>query len=63
MGKMKTRKSITRRFKLTATGKILRRRSFSRHLRAKKSKGQKAEYKRTRILTGAIAKKIARFLK
>lgn len=34
---MKTRKSITKRFKITKNGKILRRRSGQDHYRAKKS--------------------------
>jgi large subunit ribosomal protein L35 len=34
---MKTRKSITKRFKITKTGKILRRPSGLNHYRAKKS--------------------------
>jgi len=35
--KLKTRKSITKRFKITKTGKILRRLSGLNHYRAKKS--------------------------
>ena len=34
---MKTRKSITKRFKITKNGKILRRASGLNHLRSKKS--------------------------
>ncbi|PWU23336.1 50S ribosomal protein L35 [Candidatus Cerribacteria bacterium 'Amazon FNV 2010 28 9'] len=38
MPKMKTRKIVAKRFKITATGKIMRRRQNSRHLRMNKSK-------------------------
>jgi len=38
MPKQKTRKSIAKRFKITKTGKVMRRGSFSRHLKAGKSK-------------------------
>jgi len=34
---MKTRKSITKRFKITRTGKVLRRATGQDHYRAKKS--------------------------
>ena len=34
---IKTRKSVAKRFKITATGKVLRRRSGKRHLLATKS--------------------------
>lgn len=34
---MKTKKAITKRFKLTKTGKILRRQTGQNHYRAKKS--------------------------
>lgn len=37
MPKQKTRKSLTKRFRITKTGKVLRRQGFRRHLNAKKS--------------------------
>ncbi|MFH1582297.1 MAG: bL35 family ribosomal protein [bacterium] len=37
MPKLKTRKSVTKRFKITRTGKILRRATGLDHARAKKS--------------------------
>ncbi|OGM74368.1 50S ribosomal protein L35 [Candidatus Woesebacteria bacterium RIFOXYB1_FULL_38_16] len=58
MKKLKTRKSITKRFKVTASGKILRGRSFSSHLRVKKSQKQKRRLKGSVEVTGFYAKKL-----
>lgn len=60
--KQKTKKSILRRFKLTKTGKILRRSSFSRHLRRKKKKSAIRRLKRIKILKGKVAKKVKKAL-
>ena len=60
---MKTRKSITKRFKITKTGKVLRRAIGQDHFRAKKT-GQ--QIRRTRKLvkvSDAFAKKIKKLLK
>jgi large subunit ribosomal protein L35 len=59
---MKTRKSITKRFKLTKTGKILRRAIGQDHLRAKKT-GKKIRQMRKMVnLSKSEAKKIKKFL-
>ncbi len=58
MPKVKTRKSATKRFKVTATGKLLRGRSFNRHLRVKKSSKQKRRLKGEIEVTGTLAKKL-----
>lgn len=59
---MKTRKSITKRFKITKNGKILRRLSGQDHLRQKKS----GNYVRTRRkwvpLNPSEAKKIRKLV-
>ncbi|MDO8487772.1 MAG: bL35 family ribosomal protein [bacterium] len=62
MSKQKTRKSVSKRFRVTRTGKVLHRVSFGRHLRASKSASQKRRYKSTAILTGVRALKIKRML-
>ncbi len=56
--KPKTRKSASRRFKVTATGKIMRRVQNSRHLRIKKSKRAKRRYRQYVEVDGKYAKKI-----
>merc|ERR1711933_96216 len=40
-GKMKTRKSASKRFKVTGTGKLIRRQCGKQHLNEKKSKSRK----------------------
>lgn len=60
---MKTRKSILKRFKMTKTGKILRRPTGLDHYRAKKS-GKKIRKTRKWIpLSKAEAKKIKKLIK
>ncbi|HCS78184.1 TPA: 50S ribosomal protein L35 [Patescibacteria group bacterium] len=44
--KAKTNKIASKRFKITKTGKILRARQNSRHLRHNKSKSQKRGFKK-----------------
>ncbi|MBI3290191.1 50S ribosomal protein L35 [Candidatus Microgenomates bacterium] len=58
--KLKTRKSASRRFKVTATGKILRRTSFRSHLASNKSK--RARRNKVVKLIGANRKKIKKIL-
>ena len=59
---MKTRKSITKRFKMTKTGKILRRAIGQDHLRAKKT-GKKIRQTRKMVnLSKSEAKKIRKLI-
>lgn len=60
--KQKTRKVAVKRFKITATGKVMRRRQNMRHLRTNKSKKAIRRYRVPVEVTGAIAKKIKRML-
>jgi large subunit ribosomal protein L35 len=62
MPKQKTRKSVTRRFRITKTGKVLRRRSFARHLNEKKSSSRKRALRRTVETKKTYAKKIKKAL-
>lgn len=55
---MKTRKALTKRFKITKTGKILRRASGQNHYRAKKT-GKKIRQRRKYVeLSKGIRKKL-----
>jgi len=63
MPKQKTRKSIIRRFKVTKTGKILRRRSGTRHLRVKKSSKQKRRLRNQVRVKSTYAKKLAKVMR
>ncbi|MBN1169321.1 50S ribosomal protein L35 [Candidatus Woesebacteria bacterium] len=62
MGKMKTRKSLTRRFKITKNGKVLRRQGFKRHQNASKSRKKKRALSRIIEVDNAHAKKIRKIL-
>lgn len=56
--KMKTKKSLSRRVKVSAGGKILHGLSFKRHLRRNKSASQKRRYRGTSTFSSAYEKKI-----
>lgn len=60
--KQKTRKGASRRFKITATGKVLRRTQGMRHLRRKKSAKQIRRYRIPVEVKGKFAKKIKQML-
>jgi len=60
--KKKTRKGTAKRFKITGTGKVLRRSQNMRHLRRKKSKKAIRAYKVPIQVKGKWAKKIKQML-
>lgn len=62
MPKLKSKKSLVRRIKVTKTGKLLRRHGFNRHLKASKKKSRIRDRKRTVLITGAYAKKLRQVL-
>src|SRR5207248_371212 len=45
MPKMKTRRGAAKRFKLTATGKVKRRRGYLRHILSSKTRKQKRDFR------------------
>ncbi|MBI5700312.1 50S ribosomal protein L35 [Candidatus Saganbacteria bacterium] len=51
MPKMKTRKAAAKRFKITATGKVLQRGVKTRHILESKSPGQKHRHGRDREIS------------
>jgi len=59
----KTRKSITKRFKITRTGKVLRRASGTNHYLSKKSGKQTRQSRKWVELAKVDAKKIKSLLK
>jgi len=60
---MKTRKSFTKRFKITKTGKILRRPTGQNHYQAKKSGKKKRALKRWVKVSKSEVKKIKKLLR
>lgn len=59
---MKTRKSIKKRFKITKTGKVLRRATGQDHYRAKKSGKKKRKMRKWIEVSKPEAKKIKQLI-
>lgn len=62
MPKMKTPSAVKARFKVTKTGKLMRRMQNMRHLRRKKSKSAIRASRVPQIVKGRIGRKIMRVL-
>ncbi len=60
--KQKTRKGAAKRFKVTASGKVMRRAQNMRHIRRRKSKKAIRSYRIPRVMGKAFALKIKRML-
>ncbi|HEV3145820.1 MAG TPA: 50S ribosomal protein L35 [Gemmataceae bacterium] len=56
-GKQKTNKSVKKRMRITASGKIKRNKSNKRHLLAGRTSKRKRQLRRSEIVTGKVAKK------
>ena len=63
MSKQKTRKSLTKRFKITKTGKVMRRATGQDHLRSKKSGKAIRSTRKWVEVDKSMAKKIKKLLK
>lgn len=62
MPKLKSRKGAQKRFNLTKTGKLMRRRQNSRHLRTAKSKSHQRRMKEPGTISSSFSKKIVRMM-
>jgi large subunit ribosomal protein L35 len=62
MPKMKSRRSAKKTFKLTATGKIKRRKAFRSHILTSKSTKRKRHLRKPTTVAETEAYKIRRFL-
>jgi len=60
--KLKPRKSLNKRFKITASGKVVFRAQGGRHLRRKKSKRTIRGFGVPKVMSGKFAKKIKKAL-
>jgi len=60
--KFKARKSVAKRFKITKTGKVIRRGAQNRHLKANRSKRNTRRGKVPKTVTGKMAKKIKKMM-
>lgn len=57
-GKAKTRKAVAKRFKVTGTGKILRRKQGKRHILQKKSRKRKRALGKAALVSDADLKNV-----
>jgi large subunit ribosomal protein L35 len=55
--KLKTHRGAAKRFKMTGTGKIVRRHAFARHILTKKTAGRKRKLGKSTVLVDAEDKK------
>lgn len=62
MPKVKSKKALINRIKITKNGKLMRRQSFRRHLKASKSSKRLNNLKRVKEVTGYHAKKFRKAL-
>ena len=62
MPKMKTRKAVAKRIKVTGTGKLMRHRPMRGHLRSRKSAKRLRHLRRRAELAPAFAKRARRLL-
>lgn len=62
MNKIKTRKSAAKRFRVTASGKVMFGHQMRRHLRRKKSASNMRRKAIPGVMTGKFAKKIKQML-
>ena len=62
MPKMKTHRGAAKRFKLTGSGKLVRRKAFRNHLLEKKSPLRKRRLKREAQVTGGDRDRMERLL-
>lgn len=62
MPKKKIKKSASKRFKVTKTGKVMFSHQYQGHLMRKKSKRRKRRQEEPGMLTGAFARKIKKVL-
>jgi len=60
MPKMKARKGLLKRFKVTGSGKVVRQRSFGTHLMSTKNAKRRRRISGQAVITGKAAKSIKR---
>ncbi len=56
--KLKTHRGAAKRFKVTGTGKVIRRHAFARHILTKKSSGRKRKLGKSAVLDEAEVKSV-----
>ncbi|MBN1755506.1 50S ribosomal protein L35 [bacterium] len=62
MPKVKTRKSMSKRIKVTGSGKLMRNRAGGAHLQRKKSASRKIKLRQTTLVSPSEVKKVKQML-
>ncbi|MBI4456564.1 MAG: 50S ribosomal protein L35 [Acidobacteria bacterium] len=62
MPKLKTKKAAAKRFKVTGSGKILRRSNFARHILTKKSSKRKRHLAASKLVSKADKARVCEML-
>jgi large subunit ribosomal protein L35 len=62
MPKVKTNRSAAKRFKKTASGKIVRRKALKRHMLTSKTRARKRRLRKSSLVDSADSKRMARLL-
>lgn len=62
MPKLKTKRAAAKRFKVTGTGKIVRRKAYASHILTKKSAKRKRNLRKAALLDSANIKQVKRLL-
>ena len=62
MPKMKTRSSVKKRFKLTASGKLKRNKAYKSHILTKKSTKRKRNLRKSALVSASQVKKLKSML-
>jgi large subunit ribosomal protein L35 len=62
MPKMKSNRGASKRFKVTANGKVKRHKAYANHILTKKSPGRKRKLRESVIVTEADAKRVKRMI-
>ncbi|MCB0721294.1 MAG: 50S ribosomal protein L35 [Ignavibacteriae bacterium] len=62
MPKMKSNRGASKRFKVTANGKVKRHKAYANHILTKKSPGRKRKLRAAAMVTEADANRVKRML-
>ena len=62
MPKMKTNRGAAKRFKMSGSGKVIRRKAFTSHILTKKSTKRKRNLRKSAVVDSANSKGIRRLL-
>ncbi|MBW1731310.1 MAG: 50S ribosomal protein L35 [Deltaproteobacteria bacterium] len=62
MPKLKTKRAAAKRFKVTGTGKVVRRKAYASHILTKKASKRKRNLRKSALLDSTNTKQVERLL-